>query len=56
LLGMVIHYADQIHPFTPTVRTWLEAVESALFGFDVLLSGFVLIVGAIRFCKEICRG
>lgn len=55
-LGAMVHYMHQLHPFSANVLAGIHHVELALFVFDCLLSGFVLVVGAMRFIRDIIRG
>lgn len=44
---------DAIHPFPATIHTIIERVEVALLVGDIAISGFVVLLSAIRFLKAI---
>ncbi len=53
LLGVGVDSLNKIHPFSPSVLELLHGVEVAILYLDIGLSGIVLLVGAVRFIKEI---
>lgn len=53
LLGVAVHALHLKHPFDPSVLKVITGVELALVYVDIALSGVVLLVGAVRFIKEL---
>lgn len=55
-VGYYISYLDKFHSFPEVIFQGLHFVEYGLFGVDVLLVAYLVIVGAIKFIVEIKRG
>jgi uncharacterized membrane protein YidH (DUF202 family) len=53
LVGIAIAKMDATHRFDPAVLQVLHGVEVALLFLDVILTGIVLLTGAVRFIREI---
>ena len=53
IVGWAIERLHRIHPFNPSVLSLLHGFEVAILYLDIGLSGIVLLVGGIRFLREI---
>lgn len=53
LIGVTVHWLNDLHAFDPEVLAILTGVEITLVYVDIALSGIVLVVGAFRFIKEL---
>ena len=53
LLGVALHWLHTLHPFSEPILKFFMGVELALLYVDAAVSGFVLLAGTWRFCKEI---
>ena len=56
LLGVALHWLNSIHPFSEVIWKFFVGVEAAILYFDAAVSGFVLLAGTWKFCKDITRG
>jgi hypothetical protein len=56
LLGWALHALHGIHPFAEPILKFFTGVELVLLYIDAAISGFVLIAGTLRFCREITGG
>ena len=56
LLNVALHWLNTLHPFSEPILRFFTGVEMALLYVDAAVSGFVLLAGTWRFCKEITGG
>lgn len=56
MLGVALHWLHTLHPFSEPILKFFMGVELALLYVDAAVSGFVLLAGTWRFCKEITGG
>ena len=52
-VAYLVHFLDSRHKFPEAIYKAVVWVEVALFWFDVLLSSFVLLVGAWQFLRDL---
>jgi hypothetical protein len=53
LLGVALNWLNTIRPFAEPILRFFTGIELALLYVDAGVSGFVLLAGTWRFCKEI---
>jgi hypothetical protein len=56
LVSFGIHWLHSIHPFGEEILDVLGKIELYSIYVDTLLCAFVLMAGAVRFCRESIKG
>ena len=52
-LSFLVHKLHEAHPFPPAIYSVVTTIELWLVYIDVVISGVVLLFGAVRFLQEI---
>jgi hypothetical protein len=52
-LGFGFHFLSSIYPFDPDVVWFIHKIQMCILVFDFVLSGLVLLAGAIRFTRDV---
>lgn len=55
-LGFWVSWLHEQHHFPEVIYQALHFVEYGLFAVDVLLLGYLVCVGAVKFCRDVWRG
>jgi len=55
-IGFVVHRLNAVLPFSERILGIIEKIEVSILYLDVTISGIVLLVGSVRFIRDVMEG